>query len=126
MANRETQNHALCLLATVVIHVLTPVIPILVPASILAPLFLLHTIFLLRDVYSCDPRICFLFIPKSVCPEYVFHFLWIKYAGVCPLSEISGDWWKLSLLDKIRFPKPPWIFLTPSRNNGIESGPALP
>ncbi|KAG7546486.1 hypothetical protein ISN44_As12g018370 [Arabidopsis suecica] len=107
MANRETQNHSLCLLATVVIHVLSPVIPILVLASILAPSFLLHTLSLLRDV--CDPRICFLFISKSVCPEYVFHFLWIKHAGVSPLSEISGGWWKLSLFDKIRFPKPPWM-----------------
>lgn len=112
MANRQNQNHALCLLASAVIITLIPTISFQVPESILAPFFLLHTLSLLRDVFSCDPRILFLFIWKSVCPEFGFCLHWIRYAGVISLSEISNGLWKLSLWDKVRPPKPPWMSST--------------
>ncbi|EFH51944.1 predicted protein [Arabidopsis lyrata subsp. lyrata] len=112
MANRENQNHALCLLESVVVHVFISAISIQIPTSILAPSFLLHTLSPLKDVYLYDHRIRFLFIQKSVCPESVFCFHWIRHAGVSPLSEISDGWWKLSLLDKVRPPKPPWMSST--------------
>ncbi|KAG7594362.1 hypothetical protein ISN45_Aa01g031190 [Arabidopsis thaliana x Arabidopsis arenosa] len=110
MANRENQNHTLCLL--VVTQTLIPAISVPIPASILTPSFLLHTLSLLRVVFSCDPRILLLFISKSVCPESGFCFHWIRYVGVSPSSEISSGWWKFSLSDKVRFPKPPWMSST--------------